>query len=845
MTDFPAPTTDPQRADRRMGKRVSSGAALVAGISLTLTSLLVLCFMCWYEYNEVLDNFQERGELQARVLEDQATRTVDTVAVALGYLAVEIGHAEDRSEAGRIGTLLSQALVAMPLVRSIAVVDGTGMVLHSTSAQDEGARIALERLGPLPAPGQEKLGGFVPGRGLVALVAGSAAASSPGLGFIPLVRGQSRGRMRQEIYLVALMNADAFSNFQLLTLDSPVSAAYLLGYQGNILASSGPGAVEPGRSLAQHPIFGRYLPAVEHAGYVGEGALPAKQVVSFRLSKSRPLVVLVEQPYASALEGWYKTMRWFAIAAVFSSAFLGYMTWVVWRSLRAREHAYAQLGKARQQAVYRERELQVLVKSVQEMIFRTDPQGIITYTNDRWLALRGELVQTTQSKTLAEVVEPANRVAVQALFRRDGDAGVRTATASIRTADGASRRLDFAVVPLRNNMEIVGFAGSAVDVSERYYAEQALKHQLEFVGTLLEISPTPVSTSNLRGQYTSVNRAWEEFTGFSREQAVGQYPEAFMSPCEAALVRDRDSQLWREGGTVRYEVKVLHQDGSRRDVVMTKVLVPGAGEGGASLLSSMMDVSEFRQAERATREAREAAEEASRAKSEFIANISHELRTPLQSILGFSELGVLRGRESAKLQGMFSDIHASGVRMLALVNDLLDVSKIESAVGGINLERADLRGLVHAVLHELSPLLDAKHVLTLVNLGDRPLIAKVDPVRFQQVVRNIVANAIKFSPAWNEIALHGHITQDRRICISVRDHGVGVPPGELEKIFDAFVQSSTSKDGSGGTGLGLTLCKKIMEAHEGNVVADNMPDGGAIFTIYLPARQSLNADTTY
>jgi PAS domain S-box-containing protein len=353
-----------------------------------------------------------------------------------------------------------------------------------------------------------------------------------------------------------------------------------------------------------------------------------------------------------------------------------------------------------------------------------------------------------------------------------------------------------------------------------------------------------VATVNARGQYSSVNRAWEDFTGYSREQVIGKPGAAFMPQADADHHASGDAQVWRTGGTLRYELKLKHGDGSRRDVVVTKVRVPGAALG-ASLLSSMMDVSEFRLAERAQDEARDAAEESSRAKSEFIANISHELRTPLQSILGFSELGLLRGGEQPKLQSMFNDIHASGGRMLALVNDLLDVAKIESSVGSITLERADLRGLVQAVMHELSPLLDGKHIQLLSQLGRQPLIAKVDPTRFQQVVRNIAANAIKVSPAGAEISVQGHITQDRRICISVRDHGTGVPTDELEKIFEAFVQSSTRKDGSGGTGLGLAICKKIIDAHGGSIVADNMPDGGAVFSIYLPARQNMFAESTF
>ena len=333
--------------------------------------------------------------------------------------------------------------------------------------------------------------------------------------------------------------------------------------------------------------------------------------------------------------------------------------------------------------------------------------------------------------------------------------------------------------------------------------------------------------------------------GRSRDLVVGSRGASFMATDDAALHAERDAELWRSGGKLSYEAKVRHRDGGRRDVVVTKVVVRGSDDSEARLLSTMMDVSEFREAERATRIARDAAEEASRAKSEFIANISHELRTPLQSILGFSELGIMRGAQQPKLHAMFTDIHGSGTRMLALVNDLLDVSKIESSVGAITLERADLRGLVSSVVRELTPLLAARHLHLVPELGDQALVAKVDPVRFAQVIRNVLANAIKFSPMGATIELHGCVSDDERIQIRVRDHGAGIPPGELESIFEAFVQSSASKDGSGGTGLGLAICRKILAAHDGHISADNMPDGGAVFLIDLPARHHLDRDTTY
>ena len=216
--------------------------------------------------------------------------------------------------------------------------------------------------------------------------------------------------------------------------------------------------------------------------------------------------------------------------------------------------------------------------------------------------------------------------------------------------------------------------------------------------------------------------------------------------------------------------------------------------------------------------------------------MSHELRTPLQSILGFAELGMLRGKGTPRLAEMFGDIHAAGQRMLALVNDLLEVSKLESTVGTMHLERIDLRGPVRSVVHELEPLLARRHQHIGVELGEGPLVAKADPMRFQQVVRNVIANAIKFSPEGSRIVVAGRIDSAGQVHFTVRDQGPGIPEAELEQIFEAFVQSSKTKDGSGGTGLGLAICRKIIEAMGGRIYARNAQTEGAIFHIVLPAR---------
>lgn len=833
---FLLPQTD------RFTPRVASAATMVAGGVLTVATLLALAMLSWYEYREIIKTDLARAELEARVLEDHATRSFDSAAALMASMAGGLDPISLRGGQDRTDTRLAQAIAALPFIRSISVVTTHGLVLSSSDPAHAGMHIDTARFGPAPSPGKDVLGPYTRGRDLsVYSVTGKLAAINPAIGFIPLVFAHAR----EPLFLVALVNPDYFANHQVLTLNNPAKAAYLLSYQGTMLATSGEEAAGPGTALGAHPVFNSYLPHIEHGSYVGEGALQHRHLVAFRLSRTRPMVVLVEQDHAISFARWVDTMRWFGAAASLIIVFILTMTTLVRRSIDAREKSLQDLDLVRLDLARREQESRVLLRSLQELIFRTDEHGVLTFVNDRWAAMRGEKVAQALGRPVASIVDAADQDAIAQLFTRETQVGVRHATANMQSVEGNRYRFDFAVVPLTNADGIVGFAGSAVDITERYRAQQALQHQLGMVAKVLESSPLPNATFDTTGRYMTVNHAWEEFMGRSREMVIGRLGASFMSAADAALHAERDAELWRTGGTIRYEARVRHSDGSRRDVVVTKVVVAGTTPAESRILSTMMDVSEFREAERATRVARDAAEESSRAKSEFIANISHELRTPLQSILGFSELGMARGTQHPKLHSMFTDIHGSGTRMLALVNDLLDVSKIESPVGAITLERADLRGLVHNVLRELSPLLAARHLNLVTELGDRPLIAKVDPVRFAQVIRNVTANAIKFSPLGSAITVHGRQTDEDNILLSVRDQGPGIPPGELDKIFEAFVQSSTSKDGSGGTGLGLAISKKIMAAHDGHIWADNMPDGGAVFYMDLPARQHLDRETTF
>lgn len=242
----------------------------------------------------------------------------------------------------------------------------------------------------------------------------------------------------------------------------------------------------------------------------------------------------------------------------------------------------------------------------------------------------------------------------------------------------------------------------------------------------------------------------------------------------------------------------------------------------------------LQEAQRRIERAREVAEQTALAKTEFMANISHELRTPLQSIIGFAELGARRAREQPVMGEMFRDIGAAGHRMLRLVNDLLDLARADSAELPMNFEFVDLRPLLREVVAELRPQIESRPVSVQIAPAPQPLTLSVDALRMQQVVRNVLANAVRFSPPEGVIDLTAGIQADGSIRIEVADRGPGIPDDELERIFDAFVQSSRTRDGSGGTGLGLAISRRIVAAHGGTLTASHREGGGSVFGITLP-----------
>jgi PAS domain S-box-containing protein len=244
---------------------------------------------------------------------------------------------------------------------------------------------------------------------------------------------------------------------------------------------------------------------------------------------------------------------------------------------------------------------------------------------------------------------------------------------------------------------------------------------------------------------------------------------------------------------------------------------------------------------------------ATQAKSEFLANMSHELRTPMHAILSFSELGRRRseGASDEKINLFFSRIAQSADRLLHLIDDLLDLSKLEAGRMDLNYRQTSLPTLIQGVHSQLESLIQQRNLqFEFVSCPEAEQMF-VDPKRIEQVIHNLLSNAIKFSPAGGSIRItlsNEQLPRGRRLedqgfyfpAVSMRiaDSGPGIPPDELESVFGKFIQSSNTKTGAGGTGLGLAICQEIVSRHRGTIIAANNIGGGASFIVTLPANCS-------
>jgi PAS domain S-box-containing protein len=488
-----------------------------------------------------------------------------------------------------------------------------------------------------------------------------------------------------------------------------------------------------------------------------------------------------------------------------------------------------------------------LIESNIDALMTTDPVGIITDVNKQMEVLTGctrdELIGAPFKDNFTDAERAAAATNLVLSQRKLTDYEL-----TARATDGTETVVSFNATTLYDRKrKLQGVFAAARDVTDRKRADeqtaQALR-ELNYVKAAID-EHSIVAITDPKGKITYVNDKFCSISKYTREELLGQDHRLVNSGFHPKEFIRTMWQTISGGGVWKGEIRNRAKDGSTYWVDTT--IVPYLGEDGSPLryIAIRADITERKRFEHSLQEtnskldaARALAEHANASKTNFLSNMSHELRTPLNAILGMSEtlLEQISGPLTPRQVKSVTTIATSGKHLLSLINDILDVSKIESGNVVLNLETVNLPEFCESCLLFVRTQAMQKGIDVAFELagGDAPICA--DPRRLKQILVNLLTNAVKFTPQGGRIGLTVDVLPaDDVVRFTVWDTGIGIAPEDEPKLFRPFTQIDSSLSrGQEGTGLGLVLVAKLAELHGGSVALESEAGRGSRFKVTLP-----------
>lgn len=359
------------------------------------------------------------------------------------------------------------------------------------------------------------------------------------------------------------------------------------------------------------------------------------------------------------------------------------------------------------------------------------------------------------------------------------------------------------------------------------------RHRQQYFEDLLKNNPVAIVTMDLDFSITACNPAFEELFGWKEAEVRGKNLDRLVSTEVSLGEASAYTEESRRGTVIRGIGQRVRRDGTLVDVELAGVPVMVDGEQ-VGIMGLYHDITELLKAQ-------QDAQTANQAKSSFLANMSHELRTPLNAILGYSEMLIEESEDDGNEEYIpdLQKIESAGRHLLALINDVLDLSKVEAGKTELYLESFDAREMVEAVCTTISPLVKTKQNKLVIDCAEELGTMLSDLTKMRQMLFNLLSNASKFTEEGTvTLAVSREHGEDGDwLTFRVIDNGIGMTPDQLEKVFEAFAQAEASTTRRfGGTGLGLAITRKFSRMLGGDVGVESIPDEGSTFTLRLPAR---------
>lgn len=380
------------------------------------------------------------------------------------------------------------------------------------------------------------------------------------------------------------------------------------------------------------------------------------------------------------------------------------------------------------------------------------------------------------------------------------------------------------------------------DAGDQSQLEQERDDAILLLTSLFDASGLGIIVTDEEGQIVRVNDAFIEEFGWEREDLLGQEFTILVPPEDRPLSRKLHAAFIQKGRSGSREIELIRKDGRLADILLSTVLIE-LSQKRRYMVSTIRDITERKNMIRNLQQAKDQADIANRAKSAFLANMSHELRTPLNAIIGFSELimnetfGPLNNDKYTEYMG---DIHFSARHLLDIINDVLDMAKIES--GKVELvERevniGDVFQSVAIIMNERAA--DTGVLLSFDIAEDVPPI-RADQRLLRQILINLVSNAIKFTPKGKHVRVRAFMSPEGYMRLSVEDEGCGIPANKIQAVLEPFGQAHDPLHSKGqGTGLGLPLAKTMVELHGGHLHLVSKEGEGTCVSLDFPRERSV------
>jgi PAS domain S-box-containing protein len=512
-----------------------------------------------------------------------------------------------------------------------------------------------------------------------------------------------------------------------------------------------------------------------------------------------------------------------------------------------------------------EQKFRLLAENANDAIWTMNPEGKFLYVSPSVKKLTGFSPEEAMERSLLETLTPESLKAVSVemeTFFKALQEGIAPEPVYVFEVEqfcknGSTVWTEVVVNPVFDEAgNFRFFLGVTRNISERKKSEDELRKQKNMMDTIFYNAPITMMLIDREGRVENINYSGMEATGRKKEELLGLLGGQLFScvnsykgqgcgkntECNNCPVRNTFSETFRSRENfhkLEGSLQILHNGTiSTRHFLLSTAYLEIRGE--AKVMISVDDITEQKNAEHEILEAKMIAERANRIKSEFLATMSHELRTPLNAVIGYADLLLDEtfGELNFKQRKSIEHISNGGKHLLELINDILDLSKIESGKMELHYDDFFVYEAFRNVQHIILPLAKKKNIRLEFSIEPDTLTLHADKSRFKQILYNLASNAVKFTPEKGSVKIEARKT-DHAVEVDVIDSGIGIPEEQLKNLFIPFNQlDSTDSRTYEGTGLGLSLVKKFVELHGGNVSVKSEIGKGSTFSFWIPLQRT-------